>query len=188
MRGPAIRPGPSSIRSAPRSTHATNLPGHPLDNRPTLLHVHVGEERLALLTRCSRGSDIRWHRTSQGGTGRHVEERFVPGRSNLRIRCPKGRGGSNPPSRTPSDLRIFVQDGSEEVAEHAFLLTPAHSAGPGASADRPITDGEAGRRLARPVEPSAEVAGDPWQLFALSVRRNGEGRSLAVTPFVLGLR
>ena len=33
----------------------------------------------------------------------------MPGRSNLRIRCPKGRGSSTLPSRTPSDLRIFAR-------------------------------------------------------------------------------
>jgi len=50
----------------------------------------------------------------------------VPGRSNLRIRCPKGRGSSTLPSRTPSDLGILVPGVSDHVAEKAVLLTLAH--------------------------------------------------------------
>jgi hypothetical protein len=55
-----------------------------------------------------------------------VEAGSVPGRSNLRIRCPKGRGSSTLPSRTTSDLRIFVPGDSDHVAEQAVLLTLAH--------------------------------------------------------------
>jgi hypothetical protein len=49
------------------------------------------------LTSCSRRNDTGWHATTSDDTGRHVEAGSVPGRSNLRIRCPKGRGGSYPP-------------------------------------------------------------------------------------------
>jgi hypothetical protein len=61
------------------------------------------------LTACSRRNDTGWHRTTPDDTGRHVEPGSVPGRSNLRIRCPKGHRGSTPLSRTPSDLRILAQ-------------------------------------------------------------------------------
>jgi hypothetical protein len=64
--------------------------------------------RRALPTACSRRNDTGWHRTTSDETGRHVEPGSVPGRSNLRIRCPKGRGSSTLPSRTPSDRRIFA--------------------------------------------------------------------------------
>ena len=60
-----------------------------------------------LLTPCSRLDDTRRHRTTPDDTGRHVRRDFVPGRTNPRIRCPKGRGGSNPPSRTNSHVRVF---------------------------------------------------------------------------------
>ena len=33
----------------------------------------------------------------------------MPGCSNLRIRCPKGRGGSTPPSRTPLTYESLFQ-------------------------------------------------------------------------------
>src|SRR6188474_2094355 len=42
------------------------------------------------------------------GTVRHH------GRRAFRIRCPKGRGGSTPPSRTTSDLRIFARNGARK--------------------------------------------------------------------------
>jgi hypothetical protein len=76
------------------------------------------------------------------GTGRHkptqdatVDTRSVPGRSNLRIRCPKGRGSSTLPSRTTSDLRIFCSSLYRRSASEAFPhacsrelceLTPRH--------------------------------------------------------------
>jgi len=62
-----------------------------------------------LLTACSRRNDTGWHRTTSDDTGRHLEQGSLPGCSNLRIRCPKGRGSSTLPSRTPSDLRIFAR-------------------------------------------------------------------------------
>ena len=55
-----------------------------------------------------------------------MEPGSVPGRSNLRIRCPKGRGGSNPPSRTPSDLRTFAPAFCNQAIAKTFLLTLAH--------------------------------------------------------------
>jgi len=61
-----------------------------------------------LLTACSRRDDTHGYLTTPDDTGRHVAAGSVPGRSNLRIRCPKGRGSSTLPSRTPFDLRIFV--------------------------------------------------------------------------------
>jgi hypothetical protein len=60
------------------------------------------------LTSCSRRNDTGWHRVTPDETRRHVAPKSVPGRTSLRIRCPKGRGSSTLPSRTPSDLRIFV--------------------------------------------------------------------------------
>jgi hypothetical protein len=51
----------------------------------------------------------------------------MPGRSNLRIRCPKGRGGSTPPSRTCSDLRIFSMGRRTSGPRNAVLLTLAHT-------------------------------------------------------------
>jgi hypothetical protein len=78
-----------------------------------------------LLTSCSRG-DTEGHRTTPDDTGRHVEPGSVPGGTNLRIRCPKGRGSSTPPSRTTSDLRIFSSSLYRRSASEAFsscLLT-----------------------------------------------------------------
>ena len=79
-----------------------------------------------LLTACSRQNDTGWHGMAPDDTGRHVESESVPGGSNLRIRCPKGRGGSNPLSRTTSDLRIFVSGLSNRVVEKVVLPTLAH--------------------------------------------------------------
>src|SRR3990170_1014586 len=53
-----------------------------------------------LLTASSRQDNTRGHGTTPDDTGRHVEPDPVPSVSNLRIRWPKGRGGSSPPSRT----------------------------------------------------------------------------------------
>ena len=53
-----------------------------------------------LLTPCSHRDDIRGHKTTPDDTARHARAGLVRGASNFRIRCPKGRGGSNPPSRT----------------------------------------------------------------------------------------
>ena len=55
---------------------------------------------------CSRRDDTVWHWTTSHDTGRHVGPGSLPGSSILGIRCPQGRGGSTPPSRTTSDLRI----------------------------------------------------------------------------------
>jgi len=83
----------------------------------------------------------------------------VPGRSNLRIRCPKGCGSSTLPSRTPSDLGISVlglvrASGGEDVlptlahrarrsrgvaAAHVTVSsTQARAAVAGIFADRPV--------------------------------------------------
>lgn len=71
-------------------------------DRPISVHVDVraGARPMLLLTACSRQDDPRWHRTTPNDTGRHVEPGSVPGWTNLRIRCPKGRGSSTLPSRT----------------------------------------------------------------------------------------
>jgi len=78
------------------------------------------------LTACSRRNDTGWHRTTPDDTGRHEEPGCMPGSSNLRIRCPKGRGSSTLPSRTTSDLRIFSYELFEQRAGDAVLLTLAH--------------------------------------------------------------
>jgi hypothetical protein len=70
-----------------------------------------------------------WHETTPDDTGRHVEPRSVPSGSNLRIRCPKGRGSSTLPSRTSSDLRSSLQSLSIRPLGHAFLPTLAHRMG-----------------------------------------------------------
>jgi hypothetical protein len=75
------------------------------------------------------GTDTGWHGMAPDDTGRHVDAGPLPGRSNLRIRCRKGRGGSNPPSRTASDVRIFAADVSRSRAWIAVLLTLAHEIG-----------------------------------------------------------
>jgi hypothetical protein len=88
-------------------------------------------------TRTSRPCSRFAHdRTTPAGTERHqttqddsVGAGSVRSCSNLRIRCPKGRGGSNPPSRTPSDLGIFVPGPLRQVAQKAILLTLAHGTG-----------------------------------------------------------
>jgi hypothetical protein len=59
--------------------------------------------RRFLLTPRSRRNDTGWHKTTPDGAGRDVEPGSVPGCSNLRIRCPKGRGSSTLPSRTSSE-------------------------------------------------------------------------------------
>jgi len=82
--------------------------------------------RDVVLTVCSRQDDTGWQRTTPDDTGRHVDARSVPGRSNLRIRCPKGRGSSTLPSRTTSDLRIFCSSLYRQSARETFLLTLAH--------------------------------------------------------------
>ena len=46
-------------------------------------------------------------------------------RAGLRIRCPKGRGSSTLPSRTPSHLRILLPRLCNHLAQRAFLLTLA---------------------------------------------------------------
>jgi hypothetical protein len=81
-----------------------------------------------LLTACSRRNDTGWHGTTLDDTGRHVEPRSVPGRSNLRIRCPKGRGSSTLPSRTPSDLGTFCCGARLDAGRIGLL---AHRARPG---------------------------------------------------------
>ena len=50
----------------------------------------------------------------------------MPGRSNLRIRCPKGHGGSTPPSRTLQTCGSIGLSASDQVATKAVSLTPAH--------------------------------------------------------------
>jgi hypothetical protein len=94
---------------------------HHLDPR-ILLHVDLDGARSSALAHSLLTTER--HRVTQDDTrGRHVEPRFVPGCSDLRIRCPKGRGGSTPPSRTRSDLRIFVPGPSNRVTQEAVLLT-----------------------------------------------------------------
>jgi hypothetical protein len=102
----------------------------PSNRRPTTLSIRAQRSTYTWvhatapfsLTSCSRRNDTGWHRVTPDDTGRHLAPRSVPGRTR-RIRCPKGRGGSTPPSRTPSDLRIFVPEPSNRVAQEAVLLT-----------------------------------------------------------------
>jgi len=95
---------------------------------PSFIWPRLGRSwvRGSLLTSCSRQDDIRGHGTTPADTGRHLEPKSVRGASNLRIRCPKGRGSSTLPSRTTSDLRIFSSSLYRQSAGETFLLTLAH--------------------------------------------------------------
>ena len=79
-------------------------------------------------------------------------------RAGFRSRCPKGRGGSTPPSRTPSDPEIFELRSSRERFENPVLLTLAHtSRGSGFRAPIPADCSQAAVistvRLRRPRPP-----------------------------------
>jgi hypothetical protein len=77
-------------------------------DRRTTFHVHMGAGDGAVLAHSLLTTER--HRMAWDGTRRHRTTRRRWTRAwpqQLRIRCPKGRGGSNPPSRTTSDLRIF---------------------------------------------------------------------------------
>jgi hypothetical protein len=104
----------------------------------------VGDEWLCrrdLLTSCSRRNDTGWHWTTPDDTRRHVEPRSVPGRSNFRIRCPKGRGSSTLPSRTPSDLRILAPGlGSDGGRDRRLAHTCSQRATRGYGPMRPFSD------------------------------------------------
>jgi len=106
------------------------------------------------LTSCSRRNDTGWHRVTPDDTGRHVAPRSVPGRTSLRIRCPKGRGSSTLPSRTHSDLRIFVSGVSDLAKGTPFLLTLAHR-------NKPDSRDLQGRLLRNPGAPSRIIRGSP---------------------------
>ena len=102
----------------------SNRRSAPLDP-PIPVHVHLAER--FLLTSCSRRNDTRWHGTTSDDTRRHVQAGSVPGCSNLRIRCPQGRGSSTLPSRTHSDLRIFSMGASDEwSAKRRLAHTCSH--------------------------------------------------------------
>jgi hypothetical protein len=101
---PATPPPSTSTLMRPTITLAIRMarlvrPLPPQGRRAFESHAVKGSAGL-LLTICSRRNDTGRHGTTSDDTGRHVEPGSVPGRSALRIRCPKGRGGSTPPSRT----------------------------------------------------------------------------------------
>ena len=106
----------------------------------------------------------------------------MPTRSNLRIRCPKGRGGSTPPSRTPSDLRIFVPEPSNRVAQEAVLLTLSPDYG-ASRTFMPRRNGAA-HITSRGYEPSSltEVFGNGAREPRTSYMERRAGRGVLLVP------
>jgi hypothetical protein len=81
----------------------------------------------SLLTSCSRRADMRRHKTASADTERHVARDLVRLVTNLRIRCPKGRGSSNLPSRTALTSADGDPMASRASIPDPVLLTLAHA-------------------------------------------------------------
>ena len=86
-------------------------------------------QRAFLLTPCSRQDYTGRHTTTPDDTGRHVEPDCVPGCTNLRIRCPKGRRVRVPPLAPPLTCGSSLYGSCRQVRGTPFLLTRAHRNG-----------------------------------------------------------
>jgi hypothetical protein len=123
-RTPGVGP-PSGTSRAARSASqrpSSCLRFHPSRSAESAPRRRRSRPARLLLTACSRREETGWQRTTPDDTGRHVAPASVPGRSNLRIRCPKGRGSSTLPSRTTSDLRILSLSLYRQSARETYLL------------------------------------------------------------------